>query len=278
MILPSGNAEGPYFANQDSPCGDKTVTPLSPGTDGGLVTGGYQPAPAPGFDGKGNSLAARVIRPIPFVGVRFSVSTNAKDLQSGEATRVPALHQDGGHLAGDLSAFDATWNRQAFNQGAPKPNGSLPGNTSAATGSYDAASGRYSLTWTSQIVGGPFDKFTGLWHLEGTFVPAVGGATATTARSATPGATPSVASPGAGSAATVTTAAAAPDAGGAAPSGTIAQGQASGSARDAATTVHDDSYKAPTWLVLLLALAGIAGVVALLLLGPARRVAPSKGA
>jgi hypothetical protein len=282
MILPSGNASGPFFANKDSACADQTVTPLAPGSDGGLVTGTHQPAPDPGFDGKGNSLAARVIRPVSFVGVRFSASTNAKDLQTGEATRVPELHQDGGRLGGDLSAFDATWNKQSFNQGAPKPNGALPGNTSAPSGTFDAATGRYTLTWTSQIVGGPFDKFTGLWHLEGTFVPAGGGATATTARSATAGG-PATAGAAGGSATTAATTAtglaAAPEAGGAAPSPAVDHAPAPDAARDVAATVRDTSFKAPTWLVVLLAVAGIAGVVALLVLGPRPRdAASSKGA
>jgi hypothetical protein len=196
---------------------------------------------------------------------------------------VPELHQDGGRLGGDLSAFDATWNNQSFNQGAPKPDGSLPGNTSAPSGTFDAATGRFTLTWTSQIVGGPFDKFTGLWHLEGTFVPASSGSTPTTTRSAsTGGATTSGATAG-GSAATPTTVAsgiaAAPDAGGSAPSATVDQARSTGSARDVAAAVHDTSFKAPTWLVVLLALAGIAGVVALLVLGPRPRdAASSKGA
>lgn len=29
----------------------------------------------------------------------------------------------------------------------------------------------FVLTWKSLIVSGPFNLFTGAWHLEGTFVP-----------------------------------------------------------------------------------------------------------
>src|SRR5258708_6281657 len=39
MILPTGNGTGPFIQNADSACGDKTYTPLAPGTDGGLVAG-----------------------------------------------------------------------------------------------------------------------------------------------------------------------------------------------------------------------------------------------
>src|SRR5687768_12432328 len=49
MILPTGTLEGPWVDNGDSTCADRTYTPLAPGTDGGLVVGGYQPAPSPGF-------------------------------------------------------------------------------------------------------------------------------------------------------------------------------------------------------------------------------------
>jgi hypothetical protein len=275
MILPTGNAGGPFVENADATCGDKTYTLLAPGTDGGLVTGTDQPAPSPGFDSKGNSLAVRVMRPVTFFGVKFSASTNAKDLQSGQATKTPVLRQDGGKLSGDLSAFAATWNKQAFNQGSPKPDGSSPGNTSAPTGTFDPATGRYSLTWTSQIVGGPFDKFTGLWHLEGTFVAPAAGATAPTVAAGGTAAPPRSA---AGGGSTATTVAGAPQAQAAAPSVTAAPSAAVASRTSRAqqraalaAAVHDEGFKAPVWLVVVLALAGIGGVVALLVLGPRRR-------
>jgi len=39
----------------------------------------------------------------------------------------------------------------------------------AATGAYNPADHHYTLQWTSPIVGGPFNGFTGVWHLEGQF-------------------------------------------------------------------------------------------------------------
>ena len=67
--------------------------------------------------------------------------------------------------------FDpAEWNRQYFNQGSPKPDGSKPGITSPVTGTFDAKTRAFTLEWTSSIVGGPFNGFTGQWHLEGTYV------------------------------------------------------------------------------------------------------------
>jgi hypothetical protein len=271
MILPTGNQQGPWIENDDSTCGDKTYTLLSPGTDGGLVAGSHQPAPTPGFDGQGNSLAARIIRPVTFFGVRFAASTNATDLQTGTATPAPALRVEGGKLVGDLSAFDATWNKQSFNQGSPKPDGSRPGNTTPVTGTYDAGTGAYTLTWTSQIVGGPFNNFTGQWHLEGTFVPSGssapvsgGGAAAAPSAPADQGAAVS----DDGQAAATPDQAASPTAAG---DDTAAPGEAP------LVSVQDEGFEAPVWLVLVLAGIGIGGVVALLILAPGRKAPRIEG-
>lgn len=185
MILANGSPTGPYLNNSDSPCSDQSYTPLQPGTDGGLRTGGYQPVPSPAFDKDGNALAKRITLPAKFYGTGFATATNAVDPQTSARTTPPTVTADGSRLTADLRSFAAVWNNQYFNQGSPKPDGSLPGNTRPATGTYDASTGAFTLEWTSQIVGGPFDKFTGQWHLQGTFVPAASGAAA---RPAAPGA------------------------------------------------------------------------------------------
>lgn len=148
MILPSGTASGPFLANGNSTNSDKTITPIS----GSLTSGSYQ---------------GQVTGPTTFFGSDFVTSTKATDPQTGSATSVPTITRDGSSLSGDLSAFGVAWNGQVFNQGAPKPGGGLPGKTSRATGTINGTS--YSITWTSQIVGGPFNNFTGLWHLTGTY-------------------------------------------------------------------------------------------------------------
>jgi hypothetical protein len=187
MIQPGGNAtSGPFLANADSSAADKTYTLFTPGMDGGLVTGSYQSQPSTGFDGNGNSLSGRIIKPTPFFGVNFGISTNAKDLQTGDNTVVPAISVDGSSLSGDLRAFDASWNTQQFNQGSPKSNGSTAG-TTPVTGTYNSGTKAFSINWTSLIVGGPFNGFTGAWHLEGTFEPAAASAPAVTAVSPTSG-------------------------------------------------------------------------------------------
>lgn len=147
MILPTGTAAGPYLANVNSTAADKTLTPIT----GTLTTGVYQD---------------QVSAPATFYGAPFTTSTKRVDPQTGSTTVPPSISRAGSTLSGDLDALGVAWNGQVFNQGAPKPGGGLPGKTAAPRGVIDA-NGDYTIEWTSQIVGGPFDNFTGLWHLTG---------------------------------------------------------------------------------------------------------------
>lgn len=161
MVQPTGNAtDGPFIPNADSACADTTYSLLEPGTDGGLVTGEFQAAPDPAFDGTGNGLAGRIVAPVTFFAVAFAAATDP-------AGTTPAVSATDGVLTGDLSAFTAYYGTGVFNQGAPKPDGT----GTAPVGTIDPATGEYVLEWTSLIVGGSFDGFTGVWHLEGVFAP-----------------------------------------------------------------------------------------------------------
>jgi hypothetical protein len=171
MIEPGGTLSGPFLSNGNSPCSDQTYTPLSPGTARGLSTVSYQPNPSPAFNGSGDGVANTITQPQDFFGVNFALSTNSKDPQTGQSVAIPSVSNSGGTLSGNLEAISVAWNKQNFNQGSPKPGGSTPGLTSVPTGTYNAASGAFTLNWASAIVGGPFNNFTGLWHLEGTFIP-----------------------------------------------------------------------------------------------------------
>jgi len=170
MVYPGGSvAKGKFFANPNSRASDKTYTLVSPGTAGGLVTGKFQPAPNPAFDAKGNSRARSIIIPTSFTGINFSVVTASRDAQTGTKVSAPSIKVLNGKLSGDLRAFAANWNNLSFNQGSPKPNGTRPGLTASVTGTYNAKTHIYVLNWTSAIIGGPFNGFTGVWHLTGTF-------------------------------------------------------------------------------------------------------------
>ena len=169
MIQPGGTQNGPWVENNDSTCSDKTYTDLAPGKDGGLSTMGHQPNPEPAFDAGGSGTADRITAPKGFFGTKFATSTNAKDPQTGGNAPVPSILNDQGKLSGNLSAFAAAWNRQHFNQGSPKPDNSKPGLTTGPGGTFDNATKRFTLEWTSTIVGGPFNNFTGKWHFEGVY-------------------------------------------------------------------------------------------------------------
>ena len=79
----------------------------------------------PAFDASGNSQATRIVVPATFFGVKFGLSTDPTDLPD-RARRARALVEGRRQrqLSGDLRAWSATWNKQDFNQGAPKPDGS----------------------------------------------------------------------------------------------------------------------------------------------------------
>jgi len=198
MAIVGGTADGPFVNNANSPIDEGRVTALQPGTAGGLRTGAYQSEAKPGFR-NGDSLSGSVITPTKFFDVLFGISTNAVDPQTRAALPTPSVTRTGTRLTADVSAWAASWNNQEFNQGAPKP---VPRTDAAAagqeqvakawdvvsqrwlaqpaaakstgptaTGTFDPATRRFTLDWTSHIQGGPFNDFTGVWHLEGVFEP-----------------------------------------------------------------------------------------------------------
>ncbi|MDL9947648.1 hypothetical protein QSJ19_19090 [Gordonia sp. ABSL11-1] len=200
MIQPGGTADnGPYMVNANSPADGGQATILEPGSAGGLRTGGYQTQPVPAFAPDGDSLAGSITKPTKFFAVAFSISTNPIDLQTKTAVPPPTVTLHDGKLTADVSSWAASWNRQDFNQGAPKPVSSTqakaPGQQQAervwdwaanrwlqapqkatvtgpgATGTFDPDTKAFTLDWTSLIQGGPFNSFIGKWHLTGTFEP-----------------------------------------------------------------------------------------------------------
>jgi hypothetical protein len=171
LIFPGGStSSGKFFLNANSLCADRSYTLLRPGSQRGLVTGSYQPAPSPQFDQRGSARANSIVRPVSFTGVNLSLSTSAIDPQTRRPVPVPNIIDRSGLLSGQIEALSVAWDKQHFNQGSPKPGGSRPGTTEAITGTYTPDTGGYEMTWTSQIVGGSFNGFVGYWHLQGRFV------------------------------------------------------------------------------------------------------------
>jgi hypothetical protein len=172
LIYPKGNVHtGFFFQNTSSACFDKSYTTVTAGTQAGLVTGAFQPGPRPAFSRNGSARARSIIRPVSFAGVNLSLSTQSNDLQTRRSVPTPSITVSGSRVTGNLEAMSATWKWININQGSPKPGGGRPGLTSPVSGHYNQKTRRYSMTWTSQIVQGPFVGFIGEWHLEGVFVP-----------------------------------------------------------------------------------------------------------
>jgi hypothetical protein len=187
-------ASGSYFAmGPNNPNG--TAVMVAPGSDGGIVLGTYQNfvldpnVPHP-YNWDGNGAAAgtgysglpttpsTMLMPFPFGGsttnpIMVYTGTNPIAYQSGESH--PAPTADISNCVGntctlsvDLSSWEVMWNGSAFEQG-PRPLNT--GDFVPAVGTYDLTTAAYSLTWKSQIKGGPFNGVNGNWHLEGTVVP-----------------------------------------------------------------------------------------------------------
>lgn len=169
MILPGGVDK--YFANTDSRASDKSYTLFRTGREKGLTLGAFQEPPTPAFSSNGFALSRRIVLPETFASIDFSISTAATDAQTGQKAPPPRLFATGRRLTGDFRAWTAEWNGIYFNQGAPKPNGAFPGFTKPVNGTYDKKTKTYELSWYSLIVGGPFNGFTGYWHLQGKLVP-----------------------------------------------------------------------------------------------------------
>ncbi|MGA2321860.1 MAG: hypothetical protein ABSG95_14185 [Solirubrobacteraceae bacterium] len=169
MLLPG--ATDKYFRNPNSKAQNKTYTLFVPGTEGGLRLASYQEPPSPAFASDGFALASSIVRPMRFAGIDFSISTAPTDAQSGQPDVAPSLNVVGDQVIGNLSAWTAEWNGIYFNQGSPKPGGSYPGLTRPVIGTYNSRTRAYQIIWYSLIVGGPFNGFTGYWHLQGTLKP-----------------------------------------------------------------------------------------------------------
>jgi hypothetical protein len=297
MVLSGGsNASGPYFSNSDSSCSDNSYTPLSPGTSGGLVTGSYQPQPSPAFDSSGNALASQITAPVAFEGVKFATATNPVDPQTALHAPAPSITANGTSLSGNLESFGVSWNNQEFNQGSPKPGGTSPGNTTPVTGTYNAATGAYTLQWSSQVVGGPFNGFSAFWNLTGRFIPAASTSAAPTGGTAAIGSAVGANSGGQLSSGGSTGPTTSSDTGGAAAGGagtsgattsTTAPGGSNGPAAASqprgshvvlssrTVTSGQGGWHSPIWLVVLVILLGIVGVAGVLWSERALRRQPS---
>ena len=186
---------GSYFAmNSNNPNGN-SVAMLSPGTAGGIQLNTFQnfvtdpDVPHPqgwkgdingdgipdgAAGGEYNALVSEgsAFSSFKFFGVDTFIGLNPVSYQSGLSKNAPTLDLVSGscvnnicNIAVDLSAWEVYWNGSVFEQG-PRPDNSNP-SFDLAMGTIDTVTGRYTLDWSSQILGGAFNGVMGFWHLEG---------------------------------------------------------------------------------------------------------------
>jgi hypothetical protein len=174
-----GNAaDGKPVPSSQGACSDHMFVPLAPGTDGGLVTGSFQPDPTPTFSANGSSLAGSIIVPVNFQGQKVGMATSGNDDQNAPNAApifpVPTATVDGSNLDVDLRSLHFSY-------------GGLPGSTCvtsygqgcwdlgsrSAAGTYDKSTKHFTLDW---FVGEAFSQAGDSIevHFEGTFVPASG--------------------------------------------------------------------------------------------------------
>jgi hypothetical protein len=162
-------------ANPTGGCANKYYTPLSPGSDKGIVTGRFQANPTPTFDAHSNSLADAVIQPVSFHGVKFGMGTASVDVQDAPAGKpvfaAPRATVQGDKLSLDLRSLNITY-------GGPANTTCVTGNgygcwnlgSKAATGTYDQQTHQFVVQW---FVGESFTQLgdSMIVRFVGTFVP-----------------------------------------------------------------------------------------------------------
>jgi hypothetical protein len=189
---------GSYFGLGTSNPNSSNAVMLTPGTAGGIQLGTYQnfvtnpdiPHPqgwkgdtnGDGIDegAAGAGYSRQVVEGTAFSSFKFFsndtyIGLNPVSYQSAIAAPAPTVNLDMTTCANnlcsitaDFTAWEVFWNGSVFQQG-PRPVNSGP--FGVATGSYDLLTKRYSLGWTSQINGGPFNGVTGTWYIEGELAP-----------------------------------------------------------------------------------------------------------
>jgi hypothetical protein len=164
--------------NPQGGCGNAAYTLLRPGTDGGLITGEFQDVKGATFDARGNSVADRIVAPTRFGKTRFGFATNARDEQDaatgGVAFPRPAAIVTGTALRVDLRSLVVSYGGNPGTSCASSFGvGCWELGSENATGTYDAATGGFTLQWfTGESFTPKGDSIE--VHLAGTFVPRSG--------------------------------------------------------------------------------------------------------
>lgn len=188
-------AGGSYFAMGGNTPNANAAMLVPNSSPGGIVLGTYQNfvldpdephllnwngtggLPGTGYSGT-PTTESNMLAPFGFFGTPTYVGTNPVGYQSGVSHPAPTADVDLGSCVGStcslslqLNSWEVMWNGSAFEQG-PRPDNTGP--FVPAIGTYDLLTHAYSVTWISQIKGGPFNSVKGYWHLDGIVVPVPG--------------------------------------------------------------------------------------------------------
>jgi len=87
-------------------------------------------------------------------------ANNAAGTIGGGPVPTAMVDVGAGTIQADMSALIVNWNGNEFNQGAP-----------VAVGTFTAGTNTYAMSWSSLIVGGSFNGFTGTWNFVGHATP-----------------------------------------------------------------------------------------------------------
>jgi hypothetical protein len=170
-----------YFVNPSSPAADQSYTPLVNGTQG-VELNAAQPIASPAFDGSGNSLTNTILTPEAFAGVNFSAyvtKNTAKKAKFGKKGLILQIVKDS-NVTDPISSADFTGWTIAW---GGDPNYATPGSTPDINGGNLTGSvtwlnakkhklgGTITLNWSSTISEPPFQAYTAVWQLEGTYTP-----------------------------------------------------------------------------------------------------------
>lgn len=120
-------------------------TPLTGGPASPIVADTYQ----------GSVSGDNTLTSFSFFGTPVYTFTAASVDGISGGGPAPTGDATAGTINMDMSSFFASWNGTSFNQGGP------------AAGTFNEATGEYSLNWQSTIQGGTFDGQTGYWNLTG---------------------------------------------------------------------------------------------------------------
>jgi hypothetical protein len=180
--LPTGSylivlaaVSGKTVGNPDGGCANPAYTLLEPGTDGGLITGEFQQVSGATFDRDRNSRDGRIIAPVAFDKLLVGFGTSSRDEQDAP-TGAPAFPEPAAIVAGTVLSVDLRSLVVSYAGNARASCKTSYGvgcwelGSENATGTYDAATGHYSVQWFSGASFTPKGDSIEI-HLEGTFVP-----------------------------------------------------------------------------------------------------------